>query len=30
MVAMDLRDDEAWSELVSGQVRQARASGTLS
>jgi DNA-binding CsgD family transcriptional regulator len=30
MVAMDLWDDEAWSELASGQVRQARASGTLS
>jgi DNA-binding CsgD family transcriptional regulator len=27
---MDLWDDEAWSELASGQVRQARASGTLS
>jgi DNA-binding CsgD family transcriptional regulator len=30
MVAMDLWDDEAWSELASGQVRLARASGTLS
>ena len=30
MVAMDLWDDEAWFELVSGQVRLARASGTLS
>jgi DNA-binding CsgD family transcriptional regulator len=30
MVAMDLWDDEAWFELASGQVRLARASGTLS
>jgi DNA-binding CsgD family transcriptional regulator len=30
MVAMDLWDDEAWSELAAGQVRVARASGTLS
>jgi DNA-binding CsgD family transcriptional regulator len=30
MVAMDLWDDGAWSELASGQVRLARASGTLS
>ena len=30
MVAMDLWDDEAWFELASGQVRLARANGTLS
>jgi DNA-binding CsgD family transcriptional regulator len=30
MVAMDLWDDEAWSELASGQVRLARAHGNLS
>jgi DNA-binding CsgD family transcriptional regulator len=30
MVAMDLWDDEAWSELASGHVRLARANGTLS
>ena len=30
MVAMDLWDDEAWFELGTGQVRRARASGTLS
>jgi DNA-binding CsgD family transcriptional regulator len=30
MVAMDLWDDEAWFELADGQVRLARASGTLS
>jgi len=30
MVAMDLWDDEAWFQLASGQVRLARASGTLS
>jgi DNA-binding CsgD family transcriptional regulator len=30
MVAMDLWDDQAWSELAAGQVRLARASGTLS
>jgi DNA-binding CsgD family transcriptional regulator len=30
MVAMDLWDDEAWSELAVSQVRLARASGTLS
>jgi DNA-binding CsgD family transcriptional regulator len=30
MVAMDLWDDEAWSELALGQVRLARAHGTLS
>jgi DNA-binding CsgD family transcriptional regulator len=30
MVAMDLWDDEAWFELVAGQVRLARTSGTLS
>ncbi len=30
MVAMDLWDDEAWFELAAGQVRQARANGTLS
>jgi DNA-binding CsgD family transcriptional regulator len=30
MVAMDLWDDGAWSELASRQVRLARASGTLS
>jgi hypothetical protein len=30
MVAMDLWDDEAWFELAAGQVRLARASGTLS
>ena len=30
MVAMDLWDDEAWSELAAGQVGLARASGTLS
>ncbi len=30
MVAMDLWDDEAWFELAAGQVRLARANGTLS
>ncbi|MGH3302436.1 MAG: AAA family ATPase [Streptosporangiaceae bacterium] len=30
LVAMDLWDDEAWFELAAGQVRLARASGTLS
>jgi DNA-binding CsgD family transcriptional regulator len=30
MVAMDLWDDEAWFSLASGQVRLARANGTLS
>jgi DNA-binding CsgD family transcriptional regulator len=30
MVAMDLWDDEAWFELAVGQVRLARANGTLS
>jgi DNA-binding CsgD family transcriptional regulator len=30
MVAMDLWDDETWLELASGQVRLARANGTLS
>ena len=30
MVAMDLWDDEAWLELAAGQVRLARANGTLS
>ncbi len=30
MVAMDLWDDDAWSELAAGQVRLARANGTLS
>jgi DNA-binding CsgD family transcriptional regulator len=30
MVAMDLWDDEAWFELADGQVRLARANGTLS
>jgi len=30
MVAMDLWDDETWFELASGQVRLARANGTLS
>jgi DNA-binding CsgD family transcriptional regulator len=30
MVAMDLWDDEAWSELAAGQVERARANGTLS
>jgi DNA-binding CsgD family transcriptional regulator len=30
IVAMDLWDDEAWFELAAGQVRQARANGTLS
>ena len=30
MVAMDLWDDEAWSELADRQVRLARANGTLS
>jgi DNA-binding CsgD family transcriptional regulator len=30
MVAMDLWDDQAWFELASGQVRLARANGTLS
>jgi DNA-binding CsgD family transcriptional regulator len=30
MVAMDQWDDEAWFELASGQVRLARANGTLS
>jgi hypothetical protein len=30
MVAMDLWDDDAWSELAAGQVRRARANGTLS
>jgi DNA-binding CsgD family transcriptional regulator len=30
MVAMDLWDDEAWFELAAGQVRLARAKGTLS
>jgi len=30
LVAMDLWDDEAWFELAAGQVRQARANGTLS
>jgi DNA-binding CsgD family transcriptional regulator len=30
LVAMDLWDDETWFELASGQVRLARASGTLS
>jgi DNA-binding CsgD family transcriptional regulator len=30
MVAMDLWDDEAWFELAAGQVRMARANGTLS
>jgi DNA-binding CsgD family transcriptional regulator len=30
IVAMDLWDDEAWSELAAGQVRLARANGTLS
>ena len=30
MVAMDLWDDDAWFELADRQVRQARASGTLS
>jgi DNA-binding CsgD family transcriptional regulator len=30
LVAMDLWDDEAWSSLAAGQVRRARASGTLS
>jgi DNA-binding CsgD family transcriptional regulator len=30
IVAMDLWDDEAWFELAAGQVRLARASGTLS
>ena len=30
LVAMDLWDDEAWFELATGQVRLARASGTLS
>ena len=30
MVAMDLWDDEAWFELATGQVRLARANGTLS
>ena len=30
MVAMDLWDDEAWFELAAGQVRLARAHGTLS
>jgi DNA-binding CsgD family transcriptional regulator len=30
MVAMDLWDDQAWFELATGQVRLARANGTLS
>ena len=30
LVAMDLWDDEAWFELAAGQVRLARANGTLS
>jgi len=30
LVAMDLWDDEAWYELATGQVRLARANGTLS
>src|SRR5580692_12082546 len=30
LVAMDLWDDEAWFELAAGQVRRARADGTLS
>ncbi len=30
MVAMDLWNDEAWLELAAGQVRLARANGTLS
>ncbi len=30
MVAMDLWDDQAWFELAAGQVRLARANGTLS
>ena len=30
MVAMDLWDDQAWFELATGQVRRARANGTLS
>jgi DNA-binding CsgD family transcriptional regulator len=30
MVAMDLWDDEAWFELAAGQLRLARANGTLS
>jgi DNA-binding NarL/FixJ family response regulator len=30
LVAMDLWDDEAWHELATGQVRMARANGTLS
>ncbi len=30
MVAMDLWDDEAWFSLAAGQVRLARANGTLS
>src|SRR4029077_5466485 len=30
MVAMDMWDDETWFELAAGQVRLARASGTLS
>jgi DNA-binding CsgD family transcriptional regulator len=30
MVAMDLWEDEAWSELATGHVRLARANGTLS
>ena len=30
LVAIELRDDEAWFELASGQVRLARSSGTLS